>query len=153
MKQKQTNLAFHPAHRELLEQVSDRHGWTMTETLVRGLRLLGELMELYEAKAEAIGADHPAHGRLLQRVVHELGLELLVNRDVQLGGNEVDGRAALALDDFVIVEPPTGELMAIRRVGDTVEVFQVCDGLLKLLGVFPKTEAELDWWPVNPKAE
>lgn len=150
---KQTNLALHPDHRELLEKTAGEYDWNLTETVVRGVRLLAELMEIYESKAARIAEDNPEHGRLLQRVVRELGLEMLVNRGVQLGGNERDGRAALAFDDFVVVEPPTGELMAIRRVGGTVEVYQVVNGLLAQLGVFPKTEAELDWWPVNPTAE
>jgi hypothetical protein len=151
---KQTNLALNSVHRDLLEQVSGQHGWTMTETVVRGVRLLGQLMEVYGTKAETIEAGgHRQHADLLRRVMHELGLELLVNRNVALGQNEVDGRPALALDDVVLIEAPGEELLAIRRVGDTVEVSRVLDGRIALLGVFPKTEAELDWWPVKPKAE
>jgi hypothetical protein len=151
---KQTSLALNRVHRDLLDQVSGQHGWTMTETVVRGVRLLGQLMEAYETKAETVEAGgHREHADLLRRVMHELGLELLVNREITLGQNEADGRPALALDDFVLVEAPGGELLAIRRVGDTVEVSRVLDGRIALLGVFPKPEAELDSWPVNPKVE
>lgn len=140
----QTHLALNRVHRDLLEQVSGHHGWTVTETVARGVRLLGQLMEAYGTKADTIEAGgHREHADLLRRVMHELGLELLVNRKVALGHNEADGRPALALDDFVLIEAPDGELLAIRRVGDTVEVSRVVDGRIALLGVFPKTEAQL----------
>jgi hypothetical protein len=134
-----TNFSFHPDHRDLLDSVSRYNGWSLRETVVRGVRLLGELMELYRAKAADLeDAGHDDHADLLRRVAKDLGLELLINREIELGTNEADGSPALRVGEISFVESPEGELLAIRDVGVEVEVSLAKNGHLTVIGVYPR---------------
>jgi len=126
-----------------------RYGYTQAETVIRGVRALDVLNEMYIAKATKVGGDE---GALLKQIVDECGVELLVNRDLQWGRNDDTGAACLYLEDDQIVTtgPPTddfpdGPLIVTRPAGaNAVEVSVVHNGRLASVGLFPLGETSMN---------
>jgi hypothetical protein len=146
-KTEQLNLRYEPRHREYVAHVAGTYGWTLNETVIRGIRALDELMKVYLDKADEIGGEE---GALLKRILKELGLELLYNRDLQWGESKFDGKPCLFLDDHVICEGPisknhpAGGLIATRQIGSAVEVSVVERGRLVMVGTYPLGDPALN---------
>jgi len=87
----------------------------------------------------------PDAARIYRRIGLELGHEVFINTKIAAVESE-DGRAGIALNDtHQFYESHDGtRLLASKRVGGTVEVYEAKKGRLQLLTLIPGASPELN---------
>jgi hypothetical protein len=90
-------------------------------------------MRLHQAEANEIGGER---GRIYMRIVRELGVEAVTNKEVRTG-RDVNGYSAIEIDDYLFFEDSEGRLVALKYVNDAMEIHTVQKGGLVSRDTYP----------------
>ena len=135
----QLGLQLDSKTREEFDALADRTGQSLVDTFRRAVSALSAMLDIADSEMEDITEQFgPDAARIYRRIGLELGHEVFINTKIAAVESE-DGRAGIALEDtHQFYESHDGKrLLASKRVGGTVEVYEAKKGRLQLLTLIP----------------